>query len=154
MRKTIKGEKHFTASAWIITKSNPKKVLLVHHRKYNKWIQPGGHIEKFENPIEAVIREVKEETGLYISHLKDKVKVLPDGDKFMPSPDFIQEQNIPAHGEEPQHFHLDIGYVIEMKEQELEHNKFELNDIGWFTKKEALKLSIHKNTRLILQKIL
>ncbi len=111
-------------------------------------------MEKFENPIEAVIREVKEETGLDISFLKDKVKILPDGDKFMPAPDFIQEQNIPAHGEEPQHFHLDISYVIEMELQELEHNKSELNDIGWFSKREALDLQIHENTRLILQKIL
>ncbi|HUQ85268.1 MAG TPA: NUDIX hydrolase [Candidatus Limnocylindrales bacterium] len=154
MPKTAKGEKHFTASAWILSKSIPKKIILVHHKKHNKWLQPGGHIEKFENPVEAVIREVKEETGLDINFLRNKIDVLSNADKFLPIPDFLQEQNIPSHGDEPQHFHLDINYVVEVEEQELKQNKSELNDIGWFTKKEALKLSIHENTRIILSKIL
>jgi|SRR5271157_4471122 len=40
------------------------KVLLVLHAKLGKWLFPGGHIELNETPDEAVIREVKEETGL------------------------------------------------------------------------------------------
>lgn len=154
MRKTLKGEKHFTASVWIISKTKLKKVLLVHHKKHNKWMQPGGHIEKFENPIEAAIREVSEETGLDISFLKNKFQVLNSGDKFLSVPEFFQEQSIPAFKNEPEHFHLDISYVVEIEEQDLKLNRIELNDIGWFTKKEALTLKIHENTRVILQKII
>ncbi len=45
------------------------KILLLkrgHHKKYfpNKWENAGGKINKHETPEEAVIREVKEETGL------------------------------------------------------------------------------------------
>ena len=46
-----------------------KNRILVVDRKKKDWpglTLPGGHIEKQENFIEAVIREVKEETGLTI----------------------------------------------------------------------------------------
>jgi 8-oxo-dGTP pyrophosphatase MutT (NUDIX family) len=154
MRNTIQGEKQFTASVWILTKTNPKKVLLIHHKKLNKWQQPGGHVEIDENPVECAIREVKEETGVDIGILNDQVQVLDGGDKFLPAPTFLQEQNIPQFGEEPAHYHLDINYVVEIDEQKLKHSDKEAHGIGWFTKKEALKLSIHENTKIILHKIL
>lgn len=42
------------------------KVLLVNHRKLGVWLCPGGHIELDEDPVEAVHREVMEETGLRV----------------------------------------------------------------------------------------
>jgi len=65
--KAKEGEKHFTASCWITSTGKPKKILLIHHKKLGRWLQPGGHIEKFENPVVAAIREVREETGLEIA---------------------------------------------------------------------------------------
>ena len=46
--------RHFCASAYIVNPEN-KKVLLVKHKKYNKWLQPGGHIEDNETPEEAAL---------------------------------------------------------------------------------------------------
>src|SRR3989338_263536 len=43
-----------------------KRVLLVHRRDYDLWNLPGGTLEDFESPTNAVIREVKEETGLEV----------------------------------------------------------------------------------------
>ena len=46
-----------------------KNKILVVDRKKNDWpglTLPGGHIERSENFIDAVVREVKEETGLTI----------------------------------------------------------------------------------------
>jgi len=36
-----------------------------------KWAYPGGKIEKGETPLEAAVRETKEETNLDVSDLKD-----------------------------------------------------------------------------------
>lgn len=43
------------------------KVLLVHHKKFDKWTPPGGHIEENETPDAAVVREWKEELGLDVT---------------------------------------------------------------------------------------
>jgi len=46
----------------IILHSN--QVLLVKARDKSNWQLPGGRLESGESPIEALLREVKEETGL------------------------------------------------------------------------------------------
>lgn len=45
-------ERQYCASAYTIDFNN-KKVLLMYNKKLNKWLQPGGHIEENENPIET-----------------------------------------------------------------------------------------------------
>ena len=154
MRKTLPSEKHFCASVWVTTKTKPKKVLLLHHKKLDKWQQPGGHIEKFENPIEGAIREVVEETGIDISFLLNTIETIDEEGKFLPVPQFLMEQSIPAHKKEPAHFHLDIQYVVEIDEEQATHNKRESHGIQWFTKEEALKLPIHEDTKIVIKKLL
>lgn len=50
------------------------KILLLHRQdnksQGNKWGIPGGKVEKNETPLQAAIREVKEETGFDISGQK------------------------------------------------------------------------------------
>ena len=41
--------RNFCASVFIINPET-KKILLVKHKKMNKWVQPGGHIENNETP--------------------------------------------------------------------------------------------------------
>lgn len=58
-------ERQYCASSYVID-FETSEVLLMYNRKLNKWLQPGGHIIGLETPIEACIREVKEETGIDI----------------------------------------------------------------------------------------
>ena len=46
-----------------------KRVLLIHHRKLDIWIPPGGHIDENETPDEALHRELLEELNLEIEIL-------------------------------------------------------------------------------------
>ena len=56
--------KSISATAYIYNKG---KILFHMHKKYNSWFPVGGHVEENEFPHEALIREVKEETGFNIS---------------------------------------------------------------------------------------
>ena len=53
----------FTSEVFIVYQD---KVLLRIHDKYGRWLSIGGHIELDEDPVQAAIREAKEEVGLDI----------------------------------------------------------------------------------------
>jgi 8-oxo-dGTP diphosphatase len=39
-------------------------VLVIHHRRLGTWLPIGGELEAGETPLEAAVRELREETGL------------------------------------------------------------------------------------------
>ncbi len=58
-------ERHFTVSGFV---SQHGRTALHWHR-LGLWLPPGGHIEANEDPIQAVLREVLEETGIEVDVL-------------------------------------------------------------------------------------
>src|SRR5512140_330157 len=56
----------FSIGAFAIIFNENGQVLLSHRRDMDAWNLPGGGLESRELPSEAVIREVKEETGLEV----------------------------------------------------------------------------------------
>ena len=55
--------RHFTATGFVVRNGC---VALHWHRKVKAWLPPGGHIEPNEDPVQAVIRETLEETGIEV----------------------------------------------------------------------------------------
>lgn len=59
---------HFTASGFVCTPDFQQWVLIFHPR-FQKWIQPGGHLEPHDRDIvDAAQREIVEESGLRDLH--------------------------------------------------------------------------------------
>jgi len=55
---------HFTASGFVASPDG-SSLLLIHHGKLDRWLQPGGHFEEIDASVEAAAkREVLEETGV------------------------------------------------------------------------------------------
>jgi 8-oxo-dGTP pyrophosphatase MutT (NUDIX family) len=146
-----KSIKHYTASVFIFSDGVPRKTLLIHHRKHDKWNPPGGHQEAHENPIETAIREVREETGLDITAVIGAAE--PIGKGFdLPLPQRMIEVRIPAHGDEPEHHHIDLQYHVVVPEQAVTHSPIESHDIGWFTGAELESFELFTDVRQTLQK--
>ncbi|MBT6690894.1 NUDIX hydrolase [Candidatus Parcubacteria bacterium] len=151
------GEKHYTATVFIVSKMKPRKFLLTHHIKYDKWMPPGGHIEPMENPVEAAVREVKEESGVDIQAFLKDVKVIDERANILPLPTFLLEERIDPYGDFPEHYHLDFVYVIEVPMQEVNHQIEESHNIGWFSLEEMKDLPMFDNVRheidIVLEKL-
>lgn len=136
--------RHFCASAFVINPSN-KKILLVKHRKFKKWVQPGGHIEHGESFEEAAMREVYEETGI-------KIKIL--GERFPREDDYIRPLGIQKNRNQEGDIHIDITYAaIPLKEQDLVISD-ESTSIGWFSREQLDTLNVFEDIKISMDYIL
>ena len=144
-------KKHFTASA-LIVKEN--KVLLVNHKKLGVWLYPGGHIEENESPDEALIREVKEETGLDIEILSIKDDSLSDIDADVKSLHLPYVILCELVGD---HYHNDLIYlckIIKKGDIQANHNPNEAEGIGFFGLEDLDNIKLLPNFKKLLKKVL
>jgi 8-oxo-dGTP diphosphatase len=64
------GEYDLTASALVLRELDGRTHVLVHrHRKRGLLMQPGGHVERAEDPWAAVAHELREESGYDLDQL-------------------------------------------------------------------------------------
>jgi 8-oxo-dGTP pyrophosphatase MutT (NUDIX family) len=89
---------HITASALVLNAA-ADAVLLIHHRKLDRWLQPGGHADGDADTLAVAQREVWEECGLETEPLQLEIF---DLDIHL----------IPERGAEPQHDHHDLRYLL------------------------------------------
>lgn len=94
---------HVTAGALLLRGGD--ELLLVEHRAYGIWLQPGGHLEPEDLSLDgAAVRELVEETGI------DPARI----ELGSPLPVYVECGMVPARPDkgEPAHWHLDFGYLF------------------------------------------
>jgi len=103
------------------------EVFLVHHRKANLWISPGGHIDAGETPLETLGREAREELGLPYNPPRNEQPFLLT----------ITEIRTPSH---PCRRHYDIWYLICTDGDGFVVDPAEFYETRWVGLPEALEL--------------
>lgn len=108
---------HVTASAWVISRDR-ENVLLMHHRKLNRWFQPGGHCDGDPDVLAVALKEVREETGMVAIPLSDRIFD-------------IDVHLIPANKKESSHYHFDIRFLLEADTAKKTEHNAEAKEVRW-----------------------
>ena len=130
----------FTVEVFIVYKN---KVLLRMHDKFHNWISVGGHIELDEDPIEAVIREVKEEVGLEVKLIGTKPPIKNESHyKHIIPPRYLG-----VHQVDDVHRHVILIYFAKastdiVSKSTMEHERAETR---WVTKEELKDMKLFPN---------
>lgn len=134
----------FTAEAFIVYKN---KVLLRMHDKLKIWMSVGGHIELDEDPVQAVIREAKEEVGLDI---KVAGKIIPENaNEIYKYREIIAPKHLGRHNINDTHEHIVFVYFAttetdKIKDSESEHER---SKVCWVTSEDLAKMELLPNVR-------
>lgn len=122
---------HVTGSAWIASPERDRW-LLVHHRKLDRWLQPGGHADGQSDVASVALREAEEETGLKELRLAAE------------APLDLDVHVIPARYDaagqllEPAHEHHDVRFLVIAAAAATPQVSDESHAVRWFTDAELL----------------
>jgi 8-oxo-dGTP pyrophosphatase MutT (NUDIX family) len=105
---------HITTSIWIINAENTH-ALLTHHKKFNIWIQLGGHNDGIPDCKQVALQEAQEESGI------SEFTFLYD-DIFD-----IDIHAIPG----PCEYHYDIRYLLQAPKNSKYLVSDESHDLAW-----------------------
>ncbi len=119
---------HVTASA-VVARPDGSAFLLVHHRRLDRWLQPGGHVEAEDASVfDAARREAVEETGVTALEAPIGGRVLD-----------VDVHPVPPRGGKPGHVHHDVRFLLTSTARDLTPAPSEVRDARWFTSEEALR---------------
>ncbi len=130
-----------------------RRVLLLRHRRYRKWLPPGGHLRPGELPDEAALREVREETGLDVTLTGERALPVAEPRQLV-RPEGVQVEVI-----EPGHEHVDFIYFARVEPDDggeppvLRPNR-EAAAIGWFSEEQLQTMGLTEEILLWSRKAL
>ncbi|MEE9128238.1 MAG: NUDIX hydrolase [Planctomycetota bacterium] len=128
---------HITASAWIVT-NDRRHFLMTHHRKLDRWLQLGGHVDGEPHPELAALREAREESGM------EDFQLFPtESGEAMPLDVDVHE--IGAHKNEPAHLHHDLRFLLVAGAGQSLRISHESKDLKWFPTEDLESVVAEEN---------
>jgi len=118
----------FTVAIFVVQNS---RVLLIHHRKLDKWLPLGGHIELEEDPEQAALREAREESGLEVELIGDRPPTTEPGTRALIAPRFLDIHRITET-----HEHIGMIYWARPRNGTLTLAELEHHDLRWCSSAE------------------
>jgi 8-oxo-dGTP pyrophosphatase MutT (NUDIX family) len=119
------------------------KALLMHHTKLNNWFQLGGHCDGDSNVLQVAVKEAQEESG--INAIEPVNQDIFDLDVHL----------IPANSKEPEHYHYDIRFLLQVTSDEVVIQNRESKELRWISKNpEELPTQSRSVTRMFEKWIL
>jgi len=136
---------HITASALTVSPDR-QRVVLIHHRKLNRWFQPGGHADGIPDVATVAMQEAREETGLTSLRFVHKLGQL--------SAVFdVDVHTIPARADVPEHLHYDIRFLLEADPAEPFRENHETIGIRWFSPETATQSADSESVARMIRKL-
>jgi len=118
----------FTVAIFVVHEG---RVLVIHHRRLERWLPLGGHIELDEDPEVAALREAKEESGLDVALVGERPPTTGPGTRALIAPRFLDIHRISAT-----HEHIGMIYWARPVGGDLQRAEEEHHDIRWCTSAE------------------
>jgi len=116
-----------------------KKILLVHHKKANLWIPPGGHVDINEHPKTAAAREMEEELFTKALFLADQPMLL---------------SVTKTHNDLNPHTDVSLWYLVEGNSTtDYCYDEKEFHQIRWFSMDKISEKEVEPHLSRFLNKL-
>jgi 8-oxo-dGTP pyrophosphatase MutT (NUDIX family) len=146
---------HITGSALVVHVAS-RRVLLNHHRKFDRWMQFGGHMDNDLAPHVTALREAREESGLmdlrFIDATHSSTNSGQGASHLGLHPFDVDVHVVPARNDRPEHLHLDLRYLLATEQPDAAQVTDESNDIRWFTLPELDALDLEPGVWRMIRK--
>ncbi len=114
---------HITVSGLVLYHNS---LLLIFHKKLQRYLQPGGHLEGGSTLIQAAQREVLEETGIHTIPYTSE-----DTDLVVPIHIDIHTIPYSEKKNEPEHFHYDMMFLLIAQNTTINLQESEVSGYKW-----------------------
>lgn len=128
---------HLTAAA-VVVDARGAHVLLHLHRKFERWLQLGGHCDGNGDLAGVALREAHEESGIEGLALDAGAGVLD-----------VDIHRVDPPGEEA-HLHLDVAFLVRAPAGAVARMSDESLDLRWFTWDAAAAIADEDRLRRLL----
>ena len=132
---------HVTGSAWVVSPDR-ERVLMMHHRKHDQWFQPGGHADGDADILRVALKEASEESGLEPAHIELLGTTIFD----------LDIHTIPAMGDDPQHQHIDVRFLVEIDDSLPVPGNDESHEVLWVHLYDVMRYNNNRSTYRMIEK--